>query len=74
MDTNNNIPADNPADNNAANQFNWPTDPPQDWWEAKGAALGLDDSQVRFSAALFQLGGADSKKNTQASRLAGLSF
>ena len=70
MDTDNNIP----ADNNAANQFNWPTDPPQDWWEAKGAALALNDAQVRFSAALFQLGGADSKKNTQAARLANLDW
>src|SRR5262249_35149355 len=74
MDTDNNIPADNPADNNAANQFNWPTDPPQDWFEAKGAALGLAPETIRFAAALHSLGGADSKKNTQAARIAGLNW
>jgi len=74
MDTDNNIPADNPADNNAANQFNWPTDPPQDWFEAKGAALGLAPETIRFAAALHSLGGADSKKKTQAARIAGLNW
>jgi hypothetical protein len=58
----------------ADNQFNWPTDPPQDWFEAKGAALGLAPETIRFAAALHSLGGADAKKNTQAARLAGLDW
>jgi hypothetical protein len=32
----------------------------------------LDDQQIKFTAALHSLGGADSKKNTQAARLAGI--
>jgi hypothetical protein len=62
------------GNNNADNQFNWPTDPPQDWFEAKGAALGLAPETIRFAAALHSLGGADAKKNTQAARLAGLAW
>jgi hypothetical protein len=54
--------------------FVWPTDPPEDWWRVKGASIGLDDDEIRFSAALFSLGGADSKKNSRAAQLAGLSW
>jgi hypothetical protein len=56
------------------NAFQWPTDPPQDWFEAKGAALGLTPETIRFAAALHSLGGADSKKNTQAARIAGVAW
>jgi hypothetical protein len=53
-------------------KFVWPTNPEQDWWEAKGAALGLQPDTIRFAAALHLLGGADAKKNTQAARVAGV--
>jgi hypothetical protein len=61
-------------ENDSTNAFQWPTDPPQDWFEAKGAALGLAPETVRFAAALHSLGGADAKKNSQAARLAGLDW
>jgi hypothetical protein len=46
--------------------------PPEGWWLTQGAAVGLDNDQIRFSAALFSLGGVASKKNTRAARAAGL--
>jgi hypothetical protein len=51
--------------------FNWPA-PGEDWFLTQGASLGLDEPVIRFAAALHSLGGADSKKNTQAARLAGI--
>jgi hypothetical protein len=53
--------------------FIWPEDPRDDWWLTTGAQIGMSEDLIRFSAALFQLGGADSKKNSVAARLAGLS-
>ena len=55
-----------------AGEFIWGDEPPRDWFEAQGAALGLTGDQIRFAAALHQLGGADAKRNTQAARLANL--
>ena len=55
-----------------ASDFQWPDDPPQDWWEATGAALGMKPELVRFAAALLQLGGPEAKKNSVAMRLAGV--
>jgi hypothetical protein len=63
---------DSETEINAETNFVWPDSPPQDWWSAQGAALGLDDGQIKFAAALHQLGGADSKKNSQAAKLAGM--
>jgi hypothetical protein len=55
-----------------ASDFQWPDDPPQDWWEATGAALGMKPELVRFAAALLQLGGPEARKNSVAARLAGV--
>lgn len=56
----------------AIDSFQWPDDPPQDWWEVTGASLGMKPELVRFAAALFRLGGSDAKKNILAARLAGI--
>jgi hypothetical protein len=57
-----------------ADEFQWPDDPPEDWWLATGAALNLSPETIRFAAALFRLGGAEAKKNSVAAHLAGLSI
>jgi hypothetical protein len=57
-----------------ADEFQWPDDPPEDWWLVTGAGLNLAPETIRFAAALSRLGGAEAKKNTVASRLAGLSI
>jgi hypothetical protein len=61
------------ASADAAVNFQWPDDPPPDWWLAKGAALGLSPEQVRFTAAMDRLGPAE-RENSLAARLAGLSL
>jgi hypothetical protein len=55
-------------------EFTWPSDPPADWWESEGAVRGLAPEQVRFAAALFLLGGPESRKNSVAAKLAGLNI
>jgi hypothetical protein len=64
---------DTATDVNTANAapFTWP-DPGEDFWQAAGAQLGLDTDTIKFAAALHALGGAGSRKNTQAARIAGL--
>jgi hypothetical protein len=74
MENATNNDTNNDTSTSTAPAFQWPTDPPQDWFEAKGAALGLSPDTIRFAAALHSLGGADSKKNTQAARLAGVAL
>jgi len=56
--------------------FQWPDAPwpSRDWWELTGAELGLSDELVKFAAALARLGGADSRNNSLAARLAGMSI
>jgi hypothetical protein len=71
-DTENNTEANTEAKGEF--KFTWPTDPPQEWWEVQGASVGMDSDTIRFAAALHNLGGAGSKKNTQAARLAGLDW
>jgi len=60
---------------NLNTNFSWPESPPwpsQDWWEVDGARRGMSPELVRFTAALAQLGGAESGKNTVAAKLAGI--
>jgi hypothetical protein len=55
--------------------FKWPDCPPyprSDWWLVAGAELGLAVDQIRFCAALINLGGPDSRNNSMAARLAGM--
>jgi hypothetical protein len=55
--------------------FRWPDCPPyprSDWWLVAGAELGLEADQIRFCAALINLGGPDSRNNSMAARLAGM--
>jgi hypothetical protein len=55
--------------------FRWPDCPPyprSDWWLVAGAELGLEPDQIRFCAALINLGGPDSRNNSMAARLAGM--
>jgi hypothetical protein len=52
--------------------FRWPADPAEDWWLLTGTELGLRIEHIRFCAAKFGLGGADSKKNSLACELAGI--
>src|SRR6516164_8331112 len=55
--------------------FRWPDCPPyprSDWWLVAGAELGLEPDQIRFAAALLNLGGPDSRNNSMAARLAGM--
>jgi hypothetical protein len=54
-----------------SSDFKWPDDPPGDWWEATGAALGLKPEHVRFAAVMWQLG-PDSKANSLAARQSGV--
>jgi hypothetical protein len=55
-------------------EFTWPNQPPEAWWLSQGAALKLDEGQIKFAAAMYLLGGADSKKNSRAATLAGLNI
>jgi hypothetical protein len=59
---------------NTTISFQWPDDPNQDFWEITGAGLGLSTDAIRFAAALFMLGGADARKNSQAAKLASLDW
>jgi hypothetical protein len=55
--------------------FRWPDCPPyprSDWFLVAGAELGLEPDQIRFAAALLNLGGPDSRNNSMAARLAGM--
>jgi hypothetical protein len=55
--------------------FRWPDSPPwpaSDWFLVAGAELGLEVDQIRFCAALLNLGGIDSRSNSMAARLAGM--
>jgi hypothetical protein len=55
--------------------FKWPECPPwpaSDWFLVAGAELGLTVDQIRFAAALLNLGGPDSRNNSMAARLAGM--
>ena len=55
--------------------FRWPDCPPyprSEWWLVAGAELGLEPDQIRFAAALLNLGGPDSRNNSMAARLAGM--
>jgi hypothetical protein len=60
----------------AHDTFRWPDKPypPPNWWEVAGAELGLEPDQIRFCAALINLGGIDSRNNSAAARLAGLNL
>jgi hypothetical protein len=58
-----------------ADNFRWPDCPPYphvDWFKVTGAELGLDESKIRFAAAMITLGGADNRNNSAAARLAGM--
>jgi hypothetical protein len=60
-----------------ADFFKWPDCPPYpppSWWELRGTELGLDSDQTRFAAALVTLGGPDSRSNSMAASLAGMSL
>ena len=60
-----------------ADFFKWPDCPPYpppSWWELRGTELGLDSDQARFAAALVTLGGPDSRSNSMAASLAGMSL
>jgi hypothetical protein len=53
--------------------FRWPTDPTADWWMLTGTELGLSLEYIKFAAAKSQLGGHDSRQNSMAAEMAGLS-
>src|SRR5262249_20288294 len=59
-----------------AQNFKWPAAPWPDrtWWELTGAELNMSDELIKFSAALASLGGADSRNNSLAARLAGMTI
>jgi len=60
-----------------ADFFKWPDCPlypPPSWFELRGTELGLDADQIRFAAALITLGGPDSRSNSMAASLAGMSL
>jgi hypothetical protein len=41
----------------SSEDFKWPSQPNRDWWMVTGTDLGMDDELIRFSAALWLLGG-----------------
>jgi hypothetical protein len=53
-------------------EFQWPDDPPEDWWLAEGATRKMKPEVVRYAAVKFQYGDEDSRKNSVAARIAGL--
>jgi len=60
---------------NTDETFRWPDSPPyptSDWFQLTGTELGLEPDQIRFAAALINLGGRDSRNNTIAARTAGV--
>jgi len=56
--------------------FKWPDAPWPDrtWWELTGSELNMSDELVKFAAALASLGGADSRNNSLAAKLAGMNI
>ena len=64
--------SDTEINTDTANEFAWPDSPSQDWWLTQGASLGMSEELIRFTAALYQLGGADARKNSQAAKLASI--